>query len=74
MSSSMGLLRAIYDHLLQVMPEDPADAKRLDDIVDPDDDELDPPVGQPAFGAAEPGDPSSGVRATAAAAAKRLAG
>ena len=46
MSSSMALLRAIHDHLLRLLPSDPADAKRLDDIVDPGDGDL--PLGQRA--------------------------
>jgi len=56
----MALLRAIHDHLLRLLPSDPADAKRLDDIVDPGDGDL--PLGQRADEEAESTDPGSRVR------------
>ena len=37
MPSLSGLICGICDHVLRLVP-DPAEAKRLDDIVDPDDD------------------------------------
>jgi hypothetical protein len=34
MIASNRVLNAILDHMLQLLPDEPADSKRLDDIVD----------------------------------------
>jgi hypothetical protein len=36
MLTSNRVLNAILDHMLQLLPDEPADSKRLDDIVDAD--------------------------------------
>ncbi len=36
MIASSRVLNAILDHMLQLLPDEPADSKRLDDIVDAD--------------------------------------
>lgn len=36
MITSSRVLNAILDHMLQLLPDEPADSKRLDDIVDAD--------------------------------------
>lgn len=36
MIASNRVLNAILDHMLQLLPDEPADSKRLDDIVDAD--------------------------------------
>jgi hypothetical protein len=36
MIASSRVLNAILDHILQLLPDEPADSKRLDDIVDAD--------------------------------------
>ena len=36
MSASTRVLHAILDHMLQMLPDEPADSKRLDDIIDAD--------------------------------------
>jgi hypothetical protein len=36
MIASHRVLNAILDHMLQLLPDEPADSKRLDDIVDAD--------------------------------------
>jgi hypothetical protein len=36
MIASNRVLNSILDHMLQLLPDEPADSKRLDDIVDAD--------------------------------------
>lgn len=36
MSASNRVLHAILDHMLEMLPDEPADSKRLDDIIDAD--------------------------------------
>ena len=36
MFASNRVLHAILDHMLQLLPDEPADSKRLDDIIDAD--------------------------------------
>lgn len=56
MFASTRVLHTILDHMLQLLPEEPADSKRLDDIVDGG-------ASKPAAAARESSAPGSGVRA-----------
>ncbi|HTV24817.1 MAG TPA: hypothetical protein VMG12_39260 [Polyangiaceae bacterium] len=44
MSASNRVLHAILDHMLQMLPDEPADSKRLDDIIDADANTAQPPL------------------------------
>jgi hypothetical protein len=57
------MLNAILDHVLQLLPDEPAQSKRLDDIADADAGSLDADAQQTAI-------PGSGIRANAGAPAK----
>jgi hypothetical protein len=59
MTASNRVLHAILDHMLQLLPDEPADSKRLDDIIDAD-------ASTPS-GARESAVPTSGLRAKSGA-------
>lgn len=63
------LLSTLFDHLLRLVP-DPADAKRLDDIVDPDASRPGPRSLAPRE---ESGNPGSAVRPSAGSSTRRAA-
>lgn len=60
MTASNRVLHAILDHMLQLLPDEPADSKRLDDIVDAD-------ASKASAGREESVIPGSGIQAKAAA-------
>jgi hypothetical protein len=55
MIASNRVLNTILDHMLQLLPDEPADSKRLDDIVDADAGAANPEFRESAV-------PSSGVQ------------
>jgi hypothetical protein len=66
MFASSRVLHAILDHMLQLLPEEPANSKRLDDIVDAD-------ASAPSAALPESGVPGSGVQAKGGASKMRAA-
>jgi hypothetical protein len=57
------MLNAILDHVLQLLPDEPAQSKRLDDIVDADASASDADAQETVI-------PGSGIRANSGAPAK----
>jgi len=57
MIASNRVLNSILDHMLQLLPDEPADSKRLDDIIDAD-------AGAPNAELQESVIPGCGIQAT----------